>query len=258
VQLRGGFETQDPRLDRVPQFDEKSRGFQIRTRLETVSAGRLRRSGTFRPGATLDQGREGACVGFGGTHYLQGLKTRYSHQSASTARSLYLEAQKVDEWSGEAYEGTSVLAAMKVLKTWGRISAYDWVGAGSGTVIDDCVDTWGYVGGIVFGLPWMASMFKPRPSGLMEVDMSSLSGGHCIYAPGVRLKARLRGEGSKPLEVGVFQNSWGHHWGVPGYQQPGGFCYIRLEDLEKLLESGGEGAVPHKVAPPRATSEEVS
>jgi hypothetical protein len=36
------------------------------------------------------------------------------------ARWLYHEAQKIDEWPGEAYEGTSVRAGMDILRTVGH------------------------------------------------------------------------------------------------------------------------------------------
>jgi len=40
------------------------------------------------------------------------------------ARWLYREAQRVDEWEGEAYCGTSVRAAMDVLRTQGHAPTY--------------------------------------------------------------------------------------------------------------------------------------
>lgn len=62
-----------------------------------------------------DQGSEGACVGFGASRMMSILnRRRYD------ARWLYLEAQKVDEWPGEAYSGTSVRAALDVLRSVGH------------------------------------------------------------------------------------------------------------------------------------------
>jgi hypothetical protein len=68
----------------------------------------------------MDQGNEGACVGFGSTRCMMLLNRRQYD-----AFWLYHEAQKVDEWEGENYDGTSVRAAMDVLRERGhrRISA---------------------------------------------------------------------------------------------------------------------------------------
>lgn len=63
----------------------------------------------------MDQGSEGACVGFGSTRAMMLLnRRRYD------ARWLYHEAQKIDEWPGEEYDGTSVRAGMDVLRLEGH------------------------------------------------------------------------------------------------------------------------------------------
>jgi hypothetical protein len=62
-----------------------------------------------------DQGAEGACVGFGSSRAMTLLnRRRYD------ARWLYHEAQKIDEWPGEDYSGTSVRAGMDVLRDVGH------------------------------------------------------------------------------------------------------------------------------------------
>lgn len=62
-----------------------------------------------------DQGTEGACVGFACSRMMTLLnRRRYD------ARWLYYEAQKVDEWPGENYSGTSVRAACDILRTRGH------------------------------------------------------------------------------------------------------------------------------------------
>jgi hypothetical protein len=61
-----------------------------------------------------DQGNEGACVGFSASRCMTLLnRKRYD------AEWLYHEAQRIDEWEGEDYDGTSVRAAMDVLRTTG-------------------------------------------------------------------------------------------------------------------------------------------
>ncbi len=61
-----------------------------------------------------DQGQEGACVGFALSRMMSLLnRQRYD------ARWLYHEAQKIDEWPGEAYSGTSVRAGCDVARLVG-------------------------------------------------------------------------------------------------------------------------------------------
>lgn len=84
-----------------------------------------------------DQGFEGSCVGFSESRAKSLVdRTRYG------GRWLYKEAQKIDEWPGESYEGTSVRAGLEVMRTQGHrrliggelqtlrstdgISAYRW------------------------------------------------------------------------------------------------------------------------------------
>lgn len=243
MQLRGGFETTDPRLDRVPQFDPRSRDYKIRTLLEAAEP-RPAKTTFWQPGTTLDQGQEGACVGHGVAHRVSGEPQPTANIDHDIAVALYKRAQQLDEWEGESYEGTSVLAGCQAAQEAGYITEYRWVGAGSGTVIEDVMDTLSYVGGIVFGLPWSESMFTPRPSGLFEVDPARIAGGHCIHAFGLILGAQLPDE---PVQdVVVLQNSWGADFGVQECGQ-GGVCYISLTDLQVLLEKGGEGAVPVEI-----------
>lgn len=62
-----------------------------------------------------NQGSEGACTGYSASRCMSLLnRKRYD------ARWLYHEAQRVDEWEGEDYEGSSVRAAMDVLRTLGH------------------------------------------------------------------------------------------------------------------------------------------
>ena len=62
-----------------------------------------------------DQGNEGACVGFSESRAMSLLnRTRYD------ARWLYKEAQKIDEWPGENYDGTSVRAGFEILRLRGH------------------------------------------------------------------------------------------------------------------------------------------
>jgi hypothetical protein len=63
----------------------------------------------------LDQGKEGACVGFAWSHELAAYPVRVEVDDEFARSKIYAEAQKIDEWPGEAYHGTSVLAGAKVV-----------------------------------------------------------------------------------------------------------------------------------------------
>jgi hypothetical protein len=62
-----------------------------------------------------NQGQEGACVGFGSSRMMSQL-----NRKTYDGFWLYHEAKKVDEWPGEDYDGTSVRAALDVLRKVGH------------------------------------------------------------------------------------------------------------------------------------------
>jgi Papain family cysteine protease len=61
----------------------------------------------------LDQGREGACTGFGLAAVVNLLHQRQGRQVEVSARMLYEMARRHDEWPGEGYEGSSCRGAIK-------------------------------------------------------------------------------------------------------------------------------------------------
>ncbi len=122
MRLRGGFETSDPRLDRVVEFDERSRGYPIRM----LIAARKPRSYTWKIPVRLNQKSEGACCGFGWAAELAGRPLMVPNVDNELARAIYREAQRLDAWPGEAYGGTSVIAAAKAVRARGHIKEFRW------------------------------------------------------------------------------------------------------------------------------------
>ncbi|HXG49296.1 MAG TPA: C1 family peptidase [Methylomirabilota bacterium] len=64
----------------------------------------------------LDQGREGACTGFGlaaVAHFLLTRRKVHPDKTRVSARMFYEMAQRYDEWEGEDYSGSSARGAMK-------------------------------------------------------------------------------------------------------------------------------------------------
>jgi hypothetical protein len=233
IQLKGGHQTQDPRLDRVPQFDEQSRRYPVSSIIRRAA---VPRSYTWRLTTTLDQGQEGACVGFGWAHEMLARPAEGTGITDVYARvRLYWEAQKIDPWEGGSYpgarpfyEGTSVLAGAKVVKAAGGMDEYRWAFG-----LDDLVGALGYAGPAVLGLNWYEGMFEPvdgyiRPTG-------ELAGGHCILCRGVSVTRRRF----------LLHNSWGPGWGLNGT------CWITFDDMATLLAEDGEACIPvrrHRIA----------
>lgn len=225
--LRNGAVVQDARLNRLVQFDEKSRNFPIRAVLD---ASAKPRSYTWSCGVHLDQGVDGACVGFSMTHELSAKPKVISGLDAKFAKEkVYWEAQKIDEWSGGSYpgaspvyEGTSVLAGIKVLKKLGYVSEYRWAFG-----LNDLVLAVGHAGPAVLGLPWYDGMFDVHSCGHIHVT-GAVAGGHAILCKGVNVKNKTF----------TLHNSWGSAWGN------GGDALISWDEMDRLLHEQGEAVIP--------------
>lgn len=216
--LKGRHVTADRRLDRVPQFDPRSRLFGISEALPDKPA----RSYSWRSPKVLDQGTEGACVGFGWSHELLARPIAELAITDDDARSIYREAQELDEWPGHDYSGTSVLAGAKAVVARGHITGYRW-----GFNIDDLTQALGYAGPVVLGLNWYTGMMTPDADGYLH-PTGHVEGGHCICAFGVSIPKRRI----------ALVNSWGEDWGRHGV------CYITFDDMERLLGEQGEQCIP--------------
>lgn len=204
-------------LDRLVEFDDRSRAFPIRT---TV-ADRVPRSYTWGCTATLDQGREGACVGFAWAHELTA-RPVVEPTTAGDALALYRRAQLLDQWPGENYDGTSVIAGAKAVQERGGLLSYRWAFS-----LDDLVLAVGFNGPAVLGVPWYSGMFNPDPSGYLRVR-GEVVGGHAILCRGVSLRTRSF----------LLHNSWGPDWGRNGTAR------ITFDDMRRLLAEDGEACCP--------------
>jgi hypothetical protein len=170
----------------------------------------------------LNQGNEGACVGFGWTHSIDASPKQRFFGNRS-ARDLYKTAQTLDQWPGESYEGTSVLAGAKAAQKRGWITRYEWC-----TSIDQVASVVSWKGPVVIGVEWREGMVDTDGSGFIHADGNSV-GGHCVSVRGLVYD-------NDPYFV--IRNSWGFRWGK------GGDCYIKWEDLAELLDDNAEACVP--------------
>lgn len=244
VQLRGGFQTLDARLDRIPEFDPRSRAFGIAERLTSsspVSKTWFFGGAPWRSRQNLDQGVEGACVGFGWTQELitspAVKRFRSIEQANGYARGVYFSAQEQDEWPGgeypgaqPIYSGSSVLGGAKVLAARGYIPEYRWAFS-----IDDLILAVGREGPAVVGTDWTEDMDRYSKNGLLAGASGPVRGGHCYLIRGITLKPKLAGVNEPVFRI---TNSWGDGWGFQGD------AFIRVSDFERLLKAGGEACIP--------------
>jgi len=168
----------------------------------------------------------GNCVGFGVCHELaarpaevRGLTNKYAREQ------IYWEAQKIDGWPGGAYpnskpfyEGTAVLAGVKIAHKLGYFDSYRWAFS-----LEDLQLGVGYNGPAVTGLKWYEGMLDTDAKGYIHPTGKRI-GAHCILCTAIDIKKQRF----------TLHNSWGKSWGMRGE------CYISFEDMNKLLKQRGE------------------
>lgn len=166
-----------------------------------------------------NQGNTPQCVGYAWAHWIaDGPITHSGVQPPINPTTIYREAQKVDEWVGENYDGTSVRGAAKYLKNSGKISSYLWA-----FDVNTLINTVLNVGPVVVGTNWYNGMFYPDSTGLIRIT-GRLAGGHAYVINGVDTRTqRFR-----------IKNSWGKSWGQSGH------AYISYTDMTRLIRENGE------------------
>jgi hypothetical protein len=166
-----------------------------------------------------NQGSTPQCVGYAWAHWIaDGPITHKGVQPPVNPTTIYREAQKVDEWVGENYAGTSVRGGAKYLKTSGKISSYLWA-----FDINTLINTVLNVGPVVVGTNWYNGMFYPDKTGLIRIT-GRLAGGHAYVINGVDTR-------TKRFRI---KNSWGKTWGQSGH------AYISYTDMTRLIRENGE------------------
>jgi len=219
-----------PVLDRMPFFDRRSRDYSIRDTLPATVERKKTIWSIPDRSFPLNQGREGACVGFGWSGELSAHPHLYDTNN-TYARDLYYRARAEDKRMGNNWtSGASVLAGARALKKEGRLQKYRWAFG-----IKDVIDTLVTTGPVVLGINWHEAMYRTRVDGLVIID-GPIVGGHCIlvygYWPGHE----------KFGDVVLWVNSWGLNYGIRGR------AYVPVSELDQLLRAGGEACIATDVA----------
>lgn len=217
---------QRPGFGRLIAPDRNDKRFPLITAVDPTAPIPEERIWSFLTRDRLNQ-RGGTCVGHGWAHALA--CAPYRHRiSPELPYDIYNRAQRLDEWEGEDYEGTSVRAGAKACLEMGLIQGeYRW--AFSEEV------AWRYlmtVGPLVIGVTWLTGMLDIDKKGFINLTGGE-EGGHCVC---------LRG-GNRTISQGDYYN------GIQSWPTPTKFK-LRREDFKVLLEDlGGECASFTEVAP---------
>lgn len=232
MELRNGQSTLDPRLDRVRHVDLRTLNFPVRDVL-TADQYSNPRSYTWALDVHLDQGAEGACVGYAFSAELAARPGVVTGINNTYARNLYWDAQRADPWAGGSYpnarpkyEGTSTQAGAQAVQKRGLIKEYRWA-----LNLMDLVTAVGYTGPAVMGVDWYENMVDPDEQGYVHPE-GEIVGGHCICIIGVKIVKTTDGKVDSLRSYFVLHNSWGPDWGIEGR------CGITLVELMKLWPSG--------------------
>lgn len=206
------------KLDRVVKFDERSRAFPIRA----LIAADTPRSYTWRCDVNLDQGSEGACTGFSVSQEAAARPKVVKGITNQIAIEVYHRARQIDEWPGEDYDGSSVLAAMKAGMERKWYKQYRWAFGEA-----DLALAIGRAGPAVLGINWYEGMFDTDAAGMIS-PTGEIAGGHAILCNGYNVKKKLY----------RLHNSWGSSWGINGE------AFISAADMSRLLKEDGEACIP--------------
>lgn len=216
----------DRLFDYVPRLDPRNKDHRV-----TISADPsqlLTQPRWWTGGTVLDQGREGACVGFGCVQEALGspIRVRFPGRDLNQlASEYYHRCKEIDEWEGVDYDGTSVRAGMLVGRERKHWTGFKW----SFNMVEFRQQLEN--GPIVIGIEWTEEMYDTLPNGDVKTG-GQVVGGHCLLVNGYSPNYNGRGPRYR------WRNSWTKRYGVNGngYIEP-----ARLE--ERVYGAGGEAAV---------------
>jgi hypothetical protein len=216
-------------LGRLFAYDERDNNYLISNNLLSSTTSKLTSRYWDDEQWWGDQGPTSECVAYAWTHWLEDgpVYQPNTPHPIVTPNSVYRAAQKIDEWPGENYNGTSVRAGAKILQSQGFISNYYWT-----FDVNTLINTVLNLGPVVVGTHWYLNMSRPnRTTGLISAS-GRLLGGHAYIINGVDTKRRLF----------RIKNSWGRSWGLRGR------AFISFNDMAKLIRMQGEVCIATEIA----------
>jgi len=232
------LDSPQPFLGRLRSNDPRSRAPQFRLQRPREASQLVARSWLAPDKRTILNQRETPhCVAYSALHYLMATPV-VNNRALPAPIAIYDGAQAIDEWPGTDYEGTSVNAGLKVLRSMGYIERWEWA-YDANTAIDHLLAR----GPLMLGTTWFWDMFEPDAQGYIWPTGPSV-GGHafCLVAAN---RARKNPDGS--VGAARILNSWGADWGQNGR------AWISFKTLQLLIEDWGEVAYPVEVKKANAT-----
>lgn len=236
-------------LDWRPRFDPRSLDYRVAAvaGVKLPATGRL-----WAHGPVLDQGREGACVGMGCSGEAAAQPVPVPGVTSAYASGWYHAAQKRDQWPGEAYDGTSVLAGLLEGRARGLYEGFRWATSAEELAAGIVLDESDGGGPAIIGVEWREGSYDTDPLGVLRPS-GAVVGGHCLcvvgFVPaGVKRASALgrqlldaslwAGYQSVGGPVFVVLNSWGLAFGQ------GGLCLVPLDVMQDWARAGAELAIP--------------
>ena len=196
-----GAAEEEPSIDEQPDADEELAGLPdpaepgelgeaaVPPAVVGAAGAERRTARMWRVGTTLNQGNEGACVGFAGTHFLNAAPIPAIHD-ARYAFDLYEDCKRNDREPGEAYSGTTAAALRIVLQRRDLVRRVSFARS------FEAARKWTLNrGGVIYVMDWYEGMYVPNAQGYIR-PTGRKAGRHCIFGPG--------------------QNAWGARPVLPG------------------------------------------
>lgn len=213
----------DSRLGRLIIPDTRDTSYPMSSMVRPSEPGRTYRY-WWPSGWWGDQKYTPQCVAYSWLHFIEDGPVTHSyltHAPVVDPEQLYNEAQEVDQWPGENYDGTSVRAGVKRLQHHDLVGSYFWAWD-----VDTVVEALLTTGPVVVGSWWHTNMYYPDDDGKITLG-GGRAGGHAYLLNGVN------------TERGIIRikNSWGRRWGKNGYG------YISIDDMGSLIDDDGEACI---------------
>lgn len=205
----------DPRLGRIPQFDPQSLNYPMR---ELTAKTAPIYSKEWRIKQRLNQQATPRCVGYSIAMEI-GMQPYYHNVTEFLADIIYQEAQKIDYWPGENYDGTSNLAGLIVAKKLGFIPEFRWALAPN--PVDDICRAITHIGPVVCGFNFYEGMYHPDSDGVVHLTGKLVGGHNMCFSELDWQKKRI-----------YTANTWGDKG-----------LWLTLNDFERLIYENGEAAV---------------